>query len=113
MREFLQSYKIVMNIEQKASKNKHLVRGFENTQENFANFSAEVGQLLCRSFGARRVAGFHSCCPLAKMDASFGARGRVVFHRGQSAYSRRYLQNKKGQTPYWKPDLFILYPLSA
>ena len=50
MREFLQSYKIVMNIEQKASKNKHLVRGFENTQENFFNFSAEVGQLLTRSF---------------------------------------------------------------
>ena len=50
MREFLQSYKIVMNIEQKASKNKHLARGFENTQENFFNFSAEVGQLLTRSF---------------------------------------------------------------
>ena len=50
MREFLQSYKIVMNIEQKASKNKHLARGFENTQENFANFSAELWQLLTRSF---------------------------------------------------------------
>ena len=57
MREFLQSYKIVMNIEQKASKNKHPARGFENTQENFANFSAEVGQLLTRSFDNRRVAG--------------------------------------------------------
>ena len=57
MREFLQSYKIVMNVEQKASKNKHLVRGFENTQENFANFSAEVGHFLTRSFVTRRVAG--------------------------------------------------------
>ena len=36
-------------------------------------------QLLTRSFGARRVAGFHPCSPLAKMDASFEARGRVVF----------------------------------
>jgi hypothetical protein len=49
MREFLQSYKIVMNIEQKASKNKHLARGFENTQENFFNFCSEVGKVLCRS----------------------------------------------------------------
>jgi hypothetical protein len=43
--------------QQKASKNKHLVRGFENTQENFFNFSAEVGQLLTRSFDNRRNAG--------------------------------------------------------
>ena len=50
MREFLQSYKIVMNIEQKTSKNKHLVRGFENTQENFFNFCREVGKVLCRSW---------------------------------------------------------------
>lgn len=43
--------------QQKASKNKHLVRGFENTQRTSstsavksAKFSAEVGQLLTRSF---------------------------------------------------------------
>lgn len=57
MKEFLQSYKIVMNIEQKAIKNKHLVRGFENTHENFANFSAEVGHFLTRSLETRRMAG--------------------------------------------------------
>lgn len=66
MREFLQSYKIVMNIEQKASKNKHLVRGFENTQRTSStsavksgNFSAELWQLLTRSFVTRRMADSH------------------------------------------------------
>jgi hypothetical protein len=30
-------------------KNDLLVRGFENTQENFFNFCREVGKVLCRT----------------------------------------------------------------
>ena len=44
MREFLQSYKIVTNIEQKASKNKHLARGFENTAESISK--CNISQLI-------------------------------------------------------------------
>ena len=46
--------------QQKESENDLLVRGFENTQENFANFSAELWQLLTRSFDNRRVADSHA-----------------------------------------------------
>ena len=56
-------------------------RSCPTSAEKMPNFSAELWQLLTRSFGARRVAGFHPCSPLAKTDASFGARGRVVFCR--------------------------------
>ena len=35
-------------------------------------------KLLCRSFGARRVAGFCPCSPLAKTDASFEASPCVL-----------------------------------
>ena len=34
---------------QSKEKNNLLTGGLENTQENFANFCCEVGQLLCRS----------------------------------------------------------------
>ena len=45
----LQSYKIVVNNEQKSKKNNLIARGLKNTQENFADFCREVAQLLCRS----------------------------------------------------------------
>lgn len=58
---------------------KRLKRISPTSAVKLPDFSAELWQLLTRSFGARRVEGFHPCSPLAKMDASFGARGRVVF----------------------------------
>ena len=58
-----------------------LQRSCPTSAEKMPNFTAELWQLLTRSFGARRVAGFCPCSPLAKMDASFEARGRVVFCR--------------------------------
>ena len=69
-------------------------RSCPTSAEKMPSFSAELGQLLTRSFGARRVAGFHPCSPLAKMDASFEARGRVAFCRclpcgGQNAVINR------------------------
>ncbi|MBR4306463.1 MAG: hypothetical protein IKT83_00485 [Bacteroidaceae bacterium] len=46
------------------------------------NFSAEVCQLLTRSFTSRRVADFCPCSPLGKMDASVWASGLLVVESG-------------------------------
>ena len=60
---------------QSKEKNNLLTGGLENTQENFANFCCEVGQLLCRSLAIthekfyKPTSGrFCACSPLGKMD---------------------------------------------
>ena len=79
----MQSYKIVVNNEQKAKKKITSLRGDKKTHqrtsatsaEKSGNFSAEVWQLLTSSFVARRVADLCACshlakwiCPLARKD---------------------------------------------
>ena len=56
---------------------KTLKRTSPTSAVKLPDFSAEVWQLLTRSLGARRVAGFYACSPLGEMDASLGAKGRV------------------------------------
>ena len=47
---------------------KTLKRTSPTSAVKLLNFSAEVGQLLWSSLGARRVADFCACSPLGKMD---------------------------------------------
>ena len=55
-----------------------LKRTSATSAEKSCNFSAELWQLLTRSFTSRRVGDFRACSPLGKMDASFKVKGRVV-----------------------------------
>ena len=77
----LQSYKIVGNIEKKHKKitslrevKKTLKRTSSTSAVKSGNFSAEVCQLLWRSFRSRQGADFCPCSPLGKLDASFEAK---------------------------------------
>ena len=74
----LQIYKIVMNNEPNARKNL-LVRGYENTRENFADFFIEVGQLLWSGFSGEFVGAYRSTRPSGSKDASVWATTRVNF----------------------------------
>ena len=52
------------------------------------NFSAEVGQLLTRCLGSRRVADFRACSPLGKTDewGQFRDLFRQAVYRYQSFF---------------------------
>ena len=65
-----------MNNEPNARKNL-LVRGYENTRENFADFFIEVGQLLWSGFSGEFVGAYRSTRPSGSKDASVWASGRV------------------------------------
>jgi hypothetical protein len=71
----LQSYKIVVNNEQKARKTtslrevkKTLKRTSPTSAVKLADFSAELWQLLWSSLGACRVAGFYACSPFGQVN---------------------------------------------
>ena len=56
---------------------KTLKRTSPTSAVKLPDFSAEVCQLLMRSFRSLRVADFCACSPLGEMDAPLGAKGRV------------------------------------
>ena len=56
--------------------------------EKLPDFSAEVGQLLTRSFTSRRVADFRACSPLGETDewGQFRDLFRQAVYRNQSLF---------------------------